>query len=139
MMRGAPWRVAGNGNRGHPSPGAVQAAEQLCLRQEEHAHALVHGAVPECLCEVALAGAAEAGYQCQCGDAHLDVAPGGKIVDHGAVKRGLAGEVETLQGFLGAKICPVQPVVNFFCSRGPSALRKCSNPPAPGSWGWRLS
>ena len=87
--------------------GGVQACEQLRAGGEDDVVPLAHGAVPERLRQMALAGAAGADDQHR--RAFVDVAPGGEVMDQGAVGRGQAVELEAFERLGGAEGRAAQP------------------------------
>lgn len=79
----------------------VQAGEQLRAGGEDDVVPLTHGAVPERLRKMAFPGAAGANDQHR--GALVDVAPGGEVMDQGAVGRGQAVELEAFERLGGAE------------------------------------
>ena len=83
----------------------------MALGGEEHVVAEASADVTEGLGQVTLAGTAGAG------DEHAggfgDEAPGGQVLDKGAVDAGVEGEVELFQGLVGTEVGPAEPSVEF--------------------------
>ena len=92
--------------------GLAQAGEQVGLGREQHVVPLTGDQMADGLGEMAFPGAT--GADDEHGDLFLDEAAGGQIVHQGPIQAEQAVEVETLQGFLAAKIGAAQALSQFF-------------------------